>query len=171
MSSPQEDFWGLSKEIVHAYVTDLTTKQAEGFQIVELYRQRGGCRMERSDMDRSARDVPRSGATGGEHQNVFDELKNQWGFVGFCAHKAVVSECAARLLLLIYNLWSMFLRVLKNDGMHTEAITSRCELLLIPGRLTKSGSFRLRGGVGLGVVACGRRLANKLTATLWQASP
>jgi len=115
VTGPQEDFWGLSEEIVHAYVTNLTIEQAEGFQIVELYRQRGDC------------------------ENVFDELKNQWGFAGFCAHKAVVSECAARLLLLIYNLWSMFVRVLKNDGMHTEAITSRYELLMIPGRLTKSG--------------------------------
>ena len=74
-----------------------------------------------------------------EEPNVFDELKNQWGFAGFCAHKAVVSECAARLLLVVYNLWSMFVRVLKDDGMHTEAVTSRYELLMIPGRLTKSG--------------------------------
>jgi hypothetical protein len=86
-------------------------------------------------------------------RSVFDELKNQWGFVGFCAHKAVVSECAARLLLLIYNLWRMFVRVLKNDGMHTEAITSRYELLIIPGRLTKSGrpkTLHLAVGAKLG---------------------
>ena len=129
VSGPQEDFWGLSEEIVHAYVTDLTTGQAEGFQIVELYRQRGDC------------------------ENVFDELKNQWGFAGFCAHKAVVSECAARLLLLIYNLWSMFVRAFKDDGMHTEAITSRYELLMIPGRLTRSGgqkTLHLAVGTKLG---------------------
>jgi hypothetical protein len=31
---------------------------------------------------------------------VFDELKNQWGFRGYCSGKAVVTELAARLVLL-----------------------------------------------------------------------
>ena len=30
------------------------------------------------------------------------------GFSGFCSGKGVVSETAARLLLLTYNLWSLF---------------------------------------------------------------
>ncbi len=58
-------------------------------------------------------------------ENVFDELKNQWGFAGFCSQKATVSQSSARILLLVYNLWSLFVRVLKNQGGHTEAITSR----------------------------------------------
>ena len=94
-------------------------------------------------MDRSARDVPRSGATGGKHQNVFDELKNQWGFAGFCSQKAVVSQSSARMLLLVYNLWSLFVRVLKNQGSHTEAIKSRYELLLIPAKLVLSGRRKI----------------------------
>lgn len=73
---------------------------------------------------------------------MFDELKNQWGFAGFCSQKAVVSECAARLLLMVYNLWAMFARVtLDRDG-HTEAITSRYELLMVPSRLVLSGRKR-----------------------------
>lgn len=32
--SAQDDFWGLSNEIIHAYVTDLSIEQATGFQIV-----------------------------------------------------------------------------------------------------------------------------------------
>jgi len=65
--------------------------------------------------------------------------KNQWGFAGFCSKKAVVSETAARLLLLTYNLWSLFVRVVKDEGVHTEAVTSRDELLLIPAKLVESG--------------------------------
>jgi hypothetical protein len=51
----------------------------------------------------------------------------------------VVSETAARLTLLTYNLWSLFVRVVKEQGVHTEAITSRDELLLIPAKLVESG--------------------------------
>lgn len=114
-TTPQDDFWGLTKKIIHAYVTDLTKEQAEGFQIIELYKQRA------------------------DSENVFDELKNQWGFTGFSSQQAVVSESASRILLLTYNLWTMFTRVLKNQGHHSEATTSRYELLLIPGRLITSG--------------------------------
>ena len=74
-----------------------------------------------------------------EAENLFDELNNQWGFSGFCRRKAVVSETAARLTLLTYNLWSLFVRVVKEQGVHTEAITSRDELLLIPAKLVESG--------------------------------
>jgi hypothetical protein len=44
-------------------------------------------------------------------ENVFDELKNQWGFRGDCSGKAVVTELAARLVLLTDNLWSLFTRL------------------------------------------------------------
>lgn len=114
-SSPQGTFWKTCKEEFSAYVTNLTREEAEAFQIVGLYRQRG------------------------DAENVFDELKNQWGFAGFCARKAVVSQSSARMLLLIYNLWSLFVRVIKNQGGHTEAVTSRYELLLIPAKFVCSG--------------------------------
>ena len=50
-----------------------------------------------------------------------------------------MSQCSAWLLLLVYNLWSLFVRVVKNQSGHTEAITSRYELLLIPAKLACSG--------------------------------
>jgi hypothetical protein len=87
-----------------AYVTDLDAAQTTPAQIVLTYRKRG-------DAD-----------------NVFDELTNQQGFSGFCSGKGVVSETAARLLLLNYNLWSRFVRVLKEEGCHRGAITSRDDL-------------------------------------------
>ena len=130
----QDEFWGLSEEIIHAYVTDLTVEQAEGFQIVELYRQRG------------------------DAENVFDELKNQWGFAGFSSQNAVVSETAARMLLLVYNLWTMFTRVLKNQNGHSEAVTSRYELLLIPGKIVKTGREKTI------VLSVGKRLETLLKA-------
>ena len=47
------------------------------------------------------------------------------------------------MLLLVYNLWSLFERVLKNQGGHTEAIKSRYELLLIPAKLVLSGRRKI----------------------------
>ena len=121
----QDAFWGMDKEEVSAYVTDLPPQEATPAQIVIAYRQRA------------------------DAENVFDELKNQWGFAGFCSAKAAVSEMAARLVLLTYNLWSLFVRVLKEDSHHTEAVTSRDELLLIPATLVESGRRKtLKLGVG-----------------------
>jgi hypothetical protein len=34
----------------------------------------------------------------------------QWGFSGFCAKSRATTELAARLLLLVYNLWVLFVR-------------------------------------------------------------
>ncbi|MBK9990805.1 MAG: hypothetical protein IPP19_08760 [Verrucomicrobia bacterium] len=107
-------FWGADQEEFCAYVTDLLPEEATPAQIVLTYRKRG------------------------DPENVFDELKNQWGFSGFCSGNGVVTETAARLLL-TYNLWSLFVRVLKEEGHHHEAVTSRDELLMIPAKLVKSG--------------------------------
>lgn len=117
--SPQGSLWQQCQEDFCAYVTSLTPEEADAFQVVELYRQRA------------------------DAENVFDELKNQWGFAGFCSQKAVVSESSARMLLLVYNLWSLFVRVIKDQGVHTEAIKSRYELLLIPAKLVLSGRRRI----------------------------
>jgi hypothetical protein len=45
-------------------------------------------------------------------ESVFDELKNPWHLSGFFSQKAVVSQIPARMLLLAYNQWSLFVRVL-----------------------------------------------------------
>lgn len=113
--SAQDLFWGMDVEEVAAYVTNIPAEEAAPGQVVLLYRKRA------------------------DAENLFDELKNQWGFAGFCSKKAVVSEMAARLLLLTYNLWSMFVRVIKEEDKHTEAVTSRDELLMIPAKLVESG--------------------------------
>ena len=67
-------FWGADQEEFCSYVTDLDAQQATPAQIAPTYRKRG------------------------DAENVFDELKNQRGFSGFCSGKGVVGETAARLL-------------------------------------------------------------------------
>jgi hypothetical protein len=110
-------FWDTYKHEYEAYITDLPVEEANSWQIVDLYRKRADC------------------------ENVFDELKNQWGFAGFCAHDANVTEIAARLLLLTYNLWTLFCRLMC-PGKHIEAVTGRRWYLLIAAQLVTSGRQR-----------------------------
>jgi len=111
----QDHLWEFAEEEVHAYVTDLRAEELDAPSIVLCYRKRA------------------------DSENVFDELKNQWGFAGFSSRKAVVAECTSRLMLTVYNLWSMFVRVTSGRDGHTEAITSRYELLMLPARVVTSG--------------------------------
>jgi hypothetical protein len=104
-----------SKQVKHelaAYVTNLDEPAANARQVQILYRERADA--------------------------VFDELKNQWGFNGFCARSRRVSAVAARPLLLVYNLWSLFVRLLEPDR-HVEAAGSRRWLLVIAARPVESG--------------------------------
>ena len=74
---------------------------------------------------------------------MFDELKNQWGFRGYCSRRAVVTELAARLVLLTYNLWSLFTRRMGlNPGQHSEAIQSRRDFLFLAAQVVESGRQR-----------------------------
>ena len=57
-------------------------------------------------------------------ENVFDEVKNQWGFRGFCSQRSVVTESAARLVWLTYNLWTLFVRLL---GLEPGSTRKRCD--------------------------------------------
>ena len=70
--TPQDEFWDTPEDDVAVYVTNLEKNGATPEQIALLYAQRA------------------------DTENVFDELKNQWGFDGFCTGKGVVTETAAR---------------------------------------------------------------------------
>lgn len=113
-AGPQDEFWAIPEDKVVAYVTNLTAEEATAEQVVRLARKRG------------------------DAENVFDEIKNQWGFRGFCSGRGVVTEMAARLLLVTYNLWSLFVTLLLGQS-HREAITTRSEFLMMAGQLTVSG--------------------------------
>ena len=117
--TPQDLFWETPEDEVAVYVTNLEPGAATLEQVALLYAQRA------------------------DTENVFDELKNQWGFRGYCSGRAVVTELAARLVLLAYNLWSLFTRLMGlNPGHHTEAIKSRRNFLFLAAQVVESGRQR-----------------------------
>lgn len=76
-------------------------------------------------------------------ENVFDETKNQWGWGGYTTRDLKSCRFMARMIALIYNWWSLFVRMANPDAKgHQEAITSRPLLLTGVGRLTTSGRQR-----------------------------
>ncbi len=113
-AGPQDEFGAIPEDNVVADVTNLTAEEAPAAQVGRLARQRG------------------------DAENVFDELKNQWGFRGFCSGRGVVTEMAARLLVVTDNLWSLFVTRLLGQS-HREAITPRSEFLMMAGQRTVSG--------------------------------
>jgi hypothetical protein len=113
-SAENQTFWDETKYEFEAYVTDLSIDDANSWQIVDLYRKRADC------------------------ENVFDELKNQWGFNGFCCKKSSPTIIAAMLLLLFYNMWTLFIKLISPEK-HIEMISGRKWFLLIAARLVKSG--------------------------------
>jgi len=100
--------------IVYEYAVLVTSLDNEILTIAQLYRDRA------------------------DAENVFDELKNHWGWGGFTTQDLKRCRFMARITALIYNWWSLFVR-LADPTQHTEAITSRPLLLHAPARLTRHG--------------------------------
>ena len=71
-------------------------------------------------------------------ENVFDELKNQWGWGGFTTKDLARCRLAARMVALVYNWWNIFVRLAEPDK-HLEAITSRPLLLAGIAERTRHG--------------------------------
>lgn len=61
-------------------------------------------------------------------ENMFDELKNQWGWTGFSTQDLLRSQLMARMVALIFNWWSLFTRIASAEK-HGEAITTRPQFL------------------------------------------
>jgi hypothetical protein len=107
------------KICVYEYAVLVTTLDDELHTIAQHYRDRADC------------------------ENNFDELKNQWGWSGFTTQDAKRSAFMARIIGLIYNWWTLFVRSIE-PGKHMEAITSRPLLLHAVGKQTKhAGQTRL----------------------------
>jgi hypothetical protein len=68
-----------------------------------------------------------------DSENNFDELKNQWGWSGFTTNDLHRCRLMARTIALIYNWWTLFVRLIEPDA-HLEAITSRPLLLHAVGK-------------------------------------
>ena len=117
--TPQDMFWDTPEDDVAVYVTNLGMNEAKPGQVALLCAHRA------------------------DTENVFDELKNQWGFRGYCRRRAVVTELAARLVLLNHNLWSLFTRLMGlHPGHHTEAVKSRRSFLFMAAQVVESGRQR-----------------------------
>jgi hypothetical protein len=75
----------------------------------------------------------------GDSENNFDELKNQWGWAGFTTHDRHRCQVMARITALVYNWWTVFMRLGIPDK-HAEAITSRPLALHGIARQTRHGN-------------------------------
>ncbi len=95
----------------YEYAVLVTSLDKEVLTISQLYRDRADC------------------------ENVFDEMKNQWGWGGFVTQDIKRCRLMARMIALIYNWWNLFVRLAVPDK-HLEAITSRPLLLHGVGKLS-----------------------------------
>ena len=74
-------------------------------------------------------------------ENHFDELKNQWGWGGYTTHDLKRCRLISRMVALIYNWWSLFVR-LAHPNTHLEAISSRPLLLHAVAKQTEHAGQR-----------------------------
>jgi hypothetical protein len=98
----------------YEYVVLITNEELPIIGLAQLYRDRADC------------------------ENVFDEIKNQWGWAGFVTRDLKRCRIVARLIALFYNWWNVFTRLAQPDR-HLEAVTSRPLLLQAVGRLVTTG--------------------------------
>ena len=96
---------------MYAYAVLVSNLPNEVLAISQLYRDRADC------------------------ENVFDEIKNQWGWGGYVTQKIPLCRLIARMVALIYNWWNLFVSLARPDQ-HLEAITSRPLLLHGVGKLS-----------------------------------
>jgi len=104
---------------VYEYSVLVTSLDIEMLSVAQLYRDRA------------------------DAENSFDELKNHWGWGGFTTQDLKRCRFMARITALVYNWWSLFVRLADPDR-HTEAITSRPLMLYGIGKQTRhAGQTRL----------------------------
>ena len=75
-------------------------------------------------------------------ENVFDELKNQWGWGGFTTKDLKRCQIMARIVVQVYNWWSIFTHTI-DQGHHHEAQTTRPLILANVAKLAVSGGKKL----------------------------
>lgn len=66
-------------------------------------------------------------------ENIYDELKNQWGWGGYTTRDMERCQVMARIVAQVYNWWSIYAGLAVTDR-HAEAITSRPLLLYAVGK-------------------------------------
>jgi len=120
-AAAQELNLGLEPTRMHwEYTVLVTGGTLPARALVKLYRERADC------------------------ENVFDELKNQWGLAGFTTHDILRCRTMARIVALLCNWWNVFAR-LAEPREHMEALTSRPLLLHVVAQVaTHAGRTVLR---------------------------
>jgi hypothetical protein len=87
-----------------------------------------GARDEARSVAYPARALARLYRERADTENIYDELKNQWGWNGYTTQQLKPCRFMANLMALVYNWWHLYARL--HDGAHhREAITSRPALL------------------------------------------
>lgn len=101
---------------LYGYSVLITSLESDLISIVQHYRYRADC------------------------ENIFDDIKNQWGWGGYTTRDLKPCRFMARIIALVYSWWNLFVRMTNSeeDG-YLEAITSKPLLLTGVGRLTSSG--------------------------------
>ena len=99
----------------------------------------------------------------GDNENCYDELKNQWGWGGFTLKDLPRSELMARFIALIYNWWSIYVKLV-DEAIAREAITSRPLFLLHSAKVSTHQSIRTL------VVFCAHAQAEEIQRKLEQAA-
>lgn len=100
----------------------------------------------------------------GDSENIFDELKNQWGWGGFSTQDIKRCRFLSRTVALIYNWWNLFVRIAEPDK-HLEAITSRPLLLHAIGKeVSHSGQTSIRITSTHGSIGKVQKLLSRISA-------
>ena len=71
-------------------------------------------------------------------ENVFDELKNQWGWGGYTTQNIKSNQIMARIVAQVYNWWSIMTKK-SHSGNHKEAITTRPAMLSNVAYMSRTG--------------------------------
>jgi len=91
---------------VYEYIVLVTNDALPIVALAQLYRDRADC------------------------ENVFDEIKNPWGWAGFVTRDLKRCRIMARLIALIYNWWNVFTRLARPDQLpmsrHDSQSALRC---------------------------------------------
>lgn len=108
----------VAAEALYEYTVLITNDDESIVALAQLYRERADC------------------------ENVFDEIKNQWGWGGYMTQDMKRCRIIARLIALVYNWWNIFARLARPDQ-HMEAVTSRPLLLHAVGRVVHTGRKKI----------------------------
>lgn len=116
-----------------------------------------------TDLDRPASQIRALYNPRGDNENCYDELKNQWGWGGFTLKDLARSEMMARLIALIYNWWSIHIKLV-DPLVAREAITSRPMYLMHTAKASTHQSVRTL------VIFCAHTQAKEIQRNLEQAA-